>query len=34
MIVYAGEGQGIRQPADYLDLRRRELTWLDRYMAR
>jgi dipeptidyl aminopeptidase/acylaminoacyl peptidase len=33
MIVYAGEGHGIRQPADYLDLGRRELGWLDRYLA-
>jgi dipeptidyl aminopeptidase/acylaminoacyl peptidase len=33
MIVYAGEGHGIRQPADYLDLERRELAWLDRYLA-
>jgi dipeptidyl aminopeptidase/acylaminoacyl peptidase len=33
MIVYAGEGHGIRQPADYQDLERRELGWLDRYLA-
>jgi dipeptidyl aminopeptidase/acylaminoacyl peptidase len=33
MIVYAGEGHGIRQPANYLDLGRRELGWLDRYLA-
>jgi dipeptidyl aminopeptidase/acylaminoacyl peptidase len=33
MIVYAGEGHGIRQPADYLDLERREVGWLDRYLA-
>jgi len=33
MIVYAGEGHGIRQPADYIDLERRELGWLDRYLA-
>jgi dipeptidyl aminopeptidase/acylaminoacyl peptidase len=34
MIVYAGEGHGIRQPADYLDLQRRELGWLDGYLGR
>jgi dipeptidyl aminopeptidase/acylaminoacyl peptidase len=33
MIVYAGEGHGIRQPADYFDLERRELGWLDRYLT-
>jgi len=33
MIVYAGEGHGIRVPADYLDLERREIGWLDRYLA-
>jgi len=34
MIVYAGEGHGIRLPADYNDLRQRELGWLDRYLGR
>jgi dipeptidyl aminopeptidase/acylaminoacyl peptidase len=34
MIVYAGEGHGIRLPADYLDLERREVGWLERYLGR
>jgi dipeptidyl aminopeptidase/acylaminoacyl peptidase len=32
MIVYAGEGHAIRQPANNLDLRRRELDWLNHYL--
>ncbi len=34
MIVYAGEGHGIRQPADIIDLRQRELGWFDKYLGR
>jgi len=33
-VIYAGEGHGIRDPADVADLRRRVVAWFDRYLDR
>ncbi len=33
LIVYAGQGHAIRDPADLADLRRRELAWFDKYLG-
>ena len=34
LIVYAGQGHAIRDPADLSDLRAREVTWFDTYLGR
>jgi dipeptidyl aminopeptidase/acylaminoacyl peptidase len=34
LIVYAGQGHAIRDPADLADLRERELAWFDAYLGR
>ena len=33
LLVYAGQGHAIRDPADLADLRARELAWFDRYLG-
>ena len=32
LVVYAGQGHAIRNPADLDDLRRREIAWFDKYL--
>jgi dipeptidyl aminopeptidase/acylaminoacyl peptidase len=32
LIVYAGQGHAIRNPADLADLRAREVAWFDKYL--
>jgi dipeptidyl aminopeptidase/acylaminoacyl peptidase len=34
LVVYPGEGHGIRQPAHTKDITRRTLAWLDRYLGK
>jgi dipeptidyl aminopeptidase/acylaminoacyl peptidase len=34
LVIYPGEGHGIRQPKDALDVRRRTVAWFDRYLGR
>jgi dipeptidyl aminopeptidase/acylaminoacyl peptidase len=33
LVIYPGEGHGIRQPKDALDVRRRTVAWFDRYLG-
>jgi dipeptidyl aminopeptidase/acylaminoacyl peptidase len=33
LVIYAGEGHGLRQPKDRADATRRTLAWFDRYLA-
>jgi dipeptidyl aminopeptidase/acylaminoacyl peptidase len=33
LVIYEGEGHGIRKPADQQDLRKRELAWFDKYLG-
>ncbi len=33
LMVYAGQGHAIRDPADLADLRQRQLAWFDRYLG-
>ncbi len=33
LVVYAGEGHGIREPADRKDIEKRTVAWFDRYLA-
>ena len=34
LVIYAGEGHGIRDPKNSLDSRRRTVAWFDRYLGR
>ncbi len=34
LVIYADEGHAIRAPADTLDVRRRTVSWFDRYLGR
>jgi dipeptidyl aminopeptidase/acylaminoacyl peptidase len=34
LVIYAGEGHGIREPKDALDVRRRTVAWFDRWLGR
>ena len=33
LMVYAGQGHAIRDPADLADLRAREIAWFDKYLG-
>jgi dipeptidyl aminopeptidase/acylaminoacyl peptidase len=34
LVIYSGEGHGIRDPKNALDVRRRTVAWFDRYLGR
>jgi dipeptidyl aminopeptidase/acylaminoacyl peptidase len=34
LVIYPGEGHGIREPKDALDVRRRTVAWFDRYLGK
>ncbi|HSQ99949.1 MAG TPA: S9 family peptidase [Sphingomicrobium sp.] len=34
LVIYQGEGHGIRDPKNVLDMRRRTVAWFDRYLGR